>query len=76
MPDLNIPIPIKQLKGFKRISIKKADRQIVELDVKKENLRYWEEKKSMFNTSKGEYIFMIGSSSDDIRLKGVLSLDQ
>ena len=75
MPDLNIPIPIKQLKGFRRISIKKGQRELVEIDVKKENLRYWDEKKSMFITPKGEYIVMIGSSSEDIRLKGVLILD-
>lgn len=74
MPYLNIPIPIKQLKGFKRISIKKGQSELVEIDVKKENLRYWDEKKSMFITPKGEYIFMIVSSSEDIRLKDVLTI--
>jgi beta-glucosidase len=75
MPDLNIPIPIKQLKGFKRISIKKGQTELVEIDVKKEYLRYWDEKKSMFITPKGEYIFMIGTSSEEIRLQGTLTLN-
>ncbi len=76
MPDLNIPIPIKQLKGFRRTSIKKGQTEIVEIDLKRESLRYWDEKKSMFITPKGDYMFLIGSSSEDIRLKGVLTLDQ
>ena len=75
MPDMNFPVPIKQLKGFKRIPIKAGQTELVEINVKKENLRYWDEKKSMFITPNGKYVFMIGSSSMNIRLNGSLTLN-
>jgi len=75
MPDMKIPMPVKQLKGFKRISIKKGKTELVEIDINKEKLRCWDEKKSIFITPKGKYVFMIGSSSGDIRLKDVLTIN-
>jgi beta-glucosidase len=75
MPDSVSSAPIKQLKGFKRISIKKGQTHMVEIIVKKENLRSWDEKKSMFVTPKGKYVFMVGSSSESIHLKAELTLN-
>jgi beta-glucosidase len=68
LPDLDIPTPVKQLKGFQRVSISKGKTANVELIVQKEHLRYWDEKTSKFVVPSGEYLFMIGASSNDIRL--------
>jgi beta-glucosidase len=69
LPELNILIPIKQLKGFKRISLKKGQTSKMEISVQKENLRYWDDSKERFVVPQGEFLFMVGASSEDIRLK-------
>ena len=70
LPNIKIVTPIKQLKGFKRINIQKGNNVPIEIEIDKTALRYWDEANNMFKTPNGEYIFMIGSSSDDIRLNG------
>lgn len=68
MPQLPLPLPMKQLKGFKRVHIKKGEFSKVKITVPKEELRYWAEEKESFVVPSGEYEFMIGGSSADIRL--------
>jgi beta-glucosidase len=66
-PEMNIPMPIKQLQGFKRVNIKKGMNVTVNISIKKSALRYWDENQSKFITPIGTYTFMIGASSNDIR---------
>ena len=68
LPARNIPMPIKELKGFKRLNIKRGDKQNVQIDIAASSLRYWDESVSAFVHPKGEYTMMIGASSDDIRM--------
>jgi beta-glucosidase len=69
LPDTGVITPNKELKGFSRNIIRKGENKRVEIVIKKELLRYWDETKSEFVTPKGAYKFMIGASSDDIRLQ-------
>ena len=68
LPERNTPMPIKELKGFKRLNIKRGDQQNVQIDIIASSFRYWDETVSAFVHPKGEYAFMIGASSDDIRM--------
>jgi beta-glucosidase len=61
--------PIKALKGFKRIALKKGEAKAVELTLKGEDLRYFDEQKNCFVVAPGKYEVMIGSSSENIKLK-------
>ena len=70
MPNSNIPMPIKQLKGFKRVRIKHGEISTVEVEIDQSQLHYWDEGQSKFVTPKGIYTIMVGASSSDIRLKG------
>ena len=74
MPELNIPMPLKQLKGFKRLNIQKGHTEKVEILIDKAQLHYWDEVTNTFVTPKGNYIIMVGASSEDIRLKQNISL--
>lgn len=65
--------PLKELKGFSRTHIRKGETAHISLEVKKESLRYWDEAQSRFVVPKGNYQFMIGSSSEDIRLRKEVS---
>lgn len=74
LPESDIPMPIKQLKGFKRKNILHGTTESFEIEIEKSQLRYWDEPRSKFVTPKGRYTFMVGASSDDIRLKKFVDL--
>jgi len=73
-PEMNIVMPLKQLKGFKHETIKKGMIALINIIIKKDDLRYWDETSSKFITPKGNYLFMIGASSEDIRLQQAIEL--
>lgn len=73
-PDVEISMPLKQLKGFKRVTLQKGESRSVEFQMDRKELRVWNEKLRKFETPKGKYIFMLGSSSEDIRLKAEVIL--
>ncbi|MDU1890337.1 MAG: glycoside hydrolase family 3 C-terminal domain-containing protein [Dysgonomonas sp.] len=74
MPDTGNIHPLKELKGFHRKQIKRGKTDTVEIKVRKDMLRYWDESSSSFIMPKGEYEFMVGASSANIRLRGDLIL--
>ena len=74
LPQLTIPMPVKQLKGFSRKQIVKGTTANFEIEIDKSKLNYWDESLSKFVTPKGSFSFMIGAASDDIRLTGSINL--
>lgn len=73
-PETGTYMPIKQLKGFKRINIKKGKTENVTITVPKKELRYWDEKTNGFVTPSGEYLIQVGASSQKIHLKQTINL--
>lgn len=61
--------PIKQLKAFQRISLRKGETKKVELTVPYTELQVWDEKQNRFILPDKEMILEIGASSSDIRLR-------
>lgn len=61
--------PIKQLKAFQRISLRKGEMKKVELTVPYTELQIWDEKQNRFILSDKEMTLEIGASSSDIRLR-------
>lgn len=61
--------PIKQLKAFQRISLRKGEMKKVELTVPYTELQVWDEKQSRFILPDKEMTLEIGASSSDIRLR-------
>lgn len=74
LPETGHIMPLKQLKGFQRTTIKKNESKKIEIKILKEQLRYWDEQTKSFITPKGNYQFMIGASSEDVRLEGSINL--
>lgn len=68
LPEYEGKSPIKELKGFKRVHIKKGQTSQVTVSLRREDLRYWSESQSKFITYDGIPRIMVGSSSADIRL--------
>lgn len=67
-PDQDFTTPIKQLKGFKKVFIQKGKDLQINIELKKEMLRLWDEAQNKFIVPKGNFTLMVGASSEDIRL--------
>ena len=74
LPQREGAMPAKELKGFERVTLQKGEKRNVMIKLRKDLLRYWDEGKSRFVYPSGEYEIMVGSSSADIRLDGVVTL--
>jgi beta-glucosidase len=69
-------MPHKQLRGFKRISLKKGEKKMVEfkLNVRKD-LRYYDAIKQTYAVEPGDFEIQIGGSSKNIQLKKIISIE-
>ncbi len=61
--------PIKELRGFKRVHLKKGETKTVTVPLRREDLRYWSESQGRFIIPEGLPEVMVGASSADIRLR-------
>ncbi len=66
---------VKELKGFKKITLEPLEKQTVVFTLPLKNLRYYNTTSSAFVLESGNYDVMVGSSSRDIRLTGVFHVD-
>ena len=62
--------PIKELRGFQRITLKPGESKTVSITVPADKLAFYDEKTHQFVVEPGAFDVLIGSSSADIRLKG------
>ena len=69
LPEYEGKAPIKELRGFKRVHLKKGETKTVTIPVRREDLRYWSESQGKFIVPEGLPEVMVGASSADIRLK-------
>ncbi|MCS7105081.1 MAG: beta-glucosidase BglX [Thermofilaceae archaeon] len=61
--------PVKELKGFKRVTLKPGEKKRIVFNLPTELLAFYDREMNYF-VEAGDYEVMIGSSSEDIRLKG------
>jgi beta-glucosidase len=66
--------PIKRLRGFKRIHLKKGETQTVTIPIAVKDLAYWDTKEKKFAAVPGDYEILVGASSSDIRLKDTFTV--
>ena len=70
----SVPQPTLALCGFARVSLKHGESKKVTVEVPTERLRYWDTDKKQYVVEPGNYEFLIGAASDDIRLKLPLTI--
>ena len=69
-------MPLKQLREFKRISLKKGEQKTVEFKLKAiEDLRHYDATKQSYVVEPGDFEIQIGSSSKDIKLKKIIQVE-
>ena len=74
IPETGGIVPLKELKGFRRVPLKSGESRRVEIKLNKEQLRYWDVEKGQFVVPRGAFDIMVGASSKDIRLQTVIDL--
>ena len=76
LPERNEVMPVKELKGFERVSLKGGESKKVTVKLRKDLLRYWDEEQGRFVYPSGDYMIMLGASSADIRLHKIVPVLQ
>jgi beta-glucosidase len=66
----------KELRGFKRITLRPDETRTVTLPVKAQDLAYWDEKQNRWVVEADRVKFMVGASSADTRLESTISVGQ
>ncbi len=64
----SIERPIKQLVGFARVDLEPGETKTVEMEIKHDQLAYYNEESNTFDVEAGKVDVMVGASSADIRL--------
>jgi beta-glucosidase len=74
-PKSAVERPIKELKGFQRISLKPGETRTVQISLKAESLAWYNEKGKGWEVESGRIEIQIGASSSDIRLTRKLNVN-
>ncbi len=65
--DSAVEWPDKELKAFRRVSLKAGERRKVTLEIPLDELRYWNGTKDTWELEHGKLQLLLGAASDDIR---------
>jgi beta-glucosidase len=66
--------PIKSLRAFKRVNLQPGETQHIDLRLPIHQLAYYSVARHDFTVEPGTFDILVGSSSDDIRLRGTLAV--
>lgn len=66
--------PIEELKGFRRVRLEPGKKTTVKLPLKATDLAYWSTEKGAWDVERDQINVMIGSSSEDIKMKKTINV--
>ena len=69
-----VPVPLRQLIGFKRVSLKAGETKTVEIVVPVNQLRRWDDSQTGYGVDPGAYKITVGPASDKLMLSAPLEL--
>jgi len=69
-----VPMPVKQLRGFKRITLSPEETEMVAFTLGPEELSFWSVSDDSFRIEAGAYTVRVGGSSDSLPLSGTFEL--
>jgi len=70
----SVPRPIKELKGFSRVSLTPGETKNITIPFQKKNLAFYDVNKKSWIVEPGEFKVYIGSSSQNIELEGTFKI--
>ena len=59
--------PVKELKGFKKVSLKPGQTEKVTFDITDDMLKYYDPTRGGWTLEKGTFTAYVGAASDDVR---------
>ncbi|MFA6356764.1 MAG: glycoside hydrolase family 3 C-terminal domain-containing protein [Candidatus Omnitrophota bacterium] len=74
--EASVDRPVKELKGFKRVYLEPGETKRVAFKLDKRSLSFYDVKNKQWTAEPGEFEVIIGSSSRDAKLKGILVLQE
>ncbi len=73
-PVSSIPRPLKELKGFAKVSLKPGEKKEVTITLGPDAFQFFHPEKKAWTAEPGEFVLMAGASSKDIRSKAQVKL--
>lgn len=67
-------MPLKELKGFKRISVAKGNQQTIQFKIPLQEVQKWDLQKHQWKVYPGDYTILVGSSSQDTKLRSTIKI--
>ncbi len=67
-----VPRPVKELKGYERISLQPGEKKLITVRLDPRSFSYYDVKSHSWKLDKGRYDILVGASSRDIKLKGLV----
>ena len=67
--------PVKELKGFKKVSLEPGEEKEVEISLCRRAFAFWNVEVNDWTVESGEFDIVIGASSADIRLTGTVKVN-
>ena len=74
--EASVQRPVKELKGFQRVVLKPGETKTVNFRLDKRAMAFYDVNKKGWVAEPGDFEVLIGSSSQDIRLKGAFILEK
>ena len=71
----SVPRPVKELKGYEKVFLKRGAAQRVEMRLPREAFAFYDMERHDFVVEPGDFLLQVGASSRDLRLKGTLHVD-
>jgi beta-glucosidase len=68
-------MPIKELKGFKRVSLKKGNEHLITLEIPIKELRKWDLRKQDWQLYPGKYQLIIGNNAETKLLSSIFNIN-
>ena len=68
--------PLKELKGFRRITLAPNETRTVQIPLKAQALAYWDAGKKSWVVEPDRVKLMVGSSSADVKLEKTIDIAQ
>ena len=69
-----VPRPVKELKGFAKVNLRPGERKRVQITLDRRALSYFDETAKQWKAEPGDFEVLVGSSAQQIELRGKLSL--
>jgi beta-glucosidase len=66
--------PIKELKGFQRVSLKAGESKTVQIPLKAKDLAYWDEQKKQWVVEDEKVNLILGGSSADVKAQQTINV--